>query len=117
MLRNSPRRHDFITYRNTLDPNGTFMTPYTRSLLHNVTYERPPVLPPSLDTRLLVWRVLVGFNLVVTVVLSVFLCIDAYHPTRSHTPDDMVTAPNVVTTGKVATRSVPRDASVRRSRL
>jgi len=111
MLLNSPQRQDFITYRNTLDPNGTFMTPYTRSLLHNVTYDRPPVLPPSLDTRLLVWRVLVGFNLVVTVVLSVFLCMDVSRTSRT-TPPIVVT-----TTAAVKTPVPPRDSSIRRSRI
>jgi FAD/FMN-containing dehydrogenase len=112
MLRNSPRRHDFVTYRNTLDPDGTFMTPYTRSLLHNVTYDRPPVIPPSLDTRLLVWRVLVGFNLVVTAVLSVFLCMDAFRATRSPPPP-----PGVTTPPEVKSAPPPRDPSVRRSRI
>lgn len=118
LLRNSPRRHDFITYRDTLDPNGTFMTPYTRSLLHNVTYDRPPVLPSSLDTRLLVWRVLVGFNLIVTVVLSVFLCIEAFHSSRSTPPMVAVTTTSSKTDVRDAVRSTPsRDPSVRRSRI
>lgn len=117
MLLNSPRRHDFITYRDALDPNGTFMTPYTRSLLHNVTYDRPPVLPPSLDTRLLIWRVLVGFNLIVTAVLSVFLCMDAYYTPRSSMPVPDVLVKSDAIPNAAVPRNVPRDPSMRRSRI
>lgn len=117
MLRNSPRRHDFVTYRETLDPNGTFMTPYTRSLLQNVTYDRPPVLPSSLDTRLLVWRILVGFNLVVTTVLSVFLCMEAYHSRKRSTPAVVATTVTKTDVGEAVKYVPPRDPSVRRSRI
>lgn len=114
MLLNSPRRHDFISYRDALDPNGTFMTPYTRSLLHNSTYDRPPVLPPSLDTRLLVWRCLVAFNLAITAILAVLYCLDVYR-TRL-VLSSMETSSGVIlnTTPKTSTL---RDSSTRRSRI
>ena len=92
LLHVSPQRERFLAYREHLDPNGVFLNAFTRAALFSNASSSarpaslPVVLPPALDTRLLVWRVLVALG----IVASAALCCCA--PCRRRTPTPTPTA-------------------------